>query len=72
MATLRFHSYGGGSGGKPALPGRMRWAGLNEGHEGCLLSQDGTALLQSRLPVFREKANHAQASRHERLEQTLD
>jgi hypothetical protein len=50
----------------------MRWAGLNEGHEGCLLRQDGTALFQRRLPVFGEKANHAQASRHERLEQTPD
>jgi hypothetical protein len=50
----------------------MRWTGLSEGHEGCLPRQDGTALFQSRLPVFGEEANHAQTSRHEKLEQTLD
>jgi hypothetical protein len=50
----------------------MRLTGLSEGHEGSLPRQDGTALFQSRLPVFGEEANHAQASRYERLEQTLD
>jgi hypothetical protein len=50
----------------------MRWAGLNESHEGSLLRQDGTAPFKGQLPVFGEEANHAQPSRNERLEQTLD
>jgi hypothetical protein len=50
----------------------MRWAGLNEGDEGSLPRQEGTAPFEDRLPVFGEEANHAQASRQERLEQPLD
>jgi hypothetical protein len=72
MPTFRFHGYRGGRAGEPASPGRRRWAGLDEGHEGGLLRQEGTTHFKGQLPVFRWEANHAQPSRNERLEQTLD
>jgi hypothetical protein len=72
MPTLRFHGYGGGSGGERAPRSGARWAGLNEGHQDGLSRQDGTAPFKGQLPVFGEEANHAQPSRKERLEQTLD
>jgi hypothetical protein len=72
MPTLRFYGYGGRSGGEPAPPGRIRWAGLNEGQEGGFLRQEGTAPFKGQLPDFGEESNHAKPSRKERLEHTLD
>jgi hypothetical protein len=72
MPTLRFHGYGGGSGSESAPLGKMRWAGLDEGHEGSLLRQEGTAPIKGQLLFFGEESNHAQPSRQERLEQSLD
>ena len=72
MPALCFHGYGGGSGGERARRSGVGSAGLDEGHQGGLSCQDGTAPFKGQLPVFGEEANHAQPSRQERLEQTLD
>jgi hypothetical protein len=72
MPPLRFHGYGRGRGSEPASPARMRWAGLDEGHEGGLLGQESAAPFKGQLPVFGEEANHAQPARQETLEHSLD
>jgi hypothetical protein len=50
----------------------MRWAGLDEGHEGGLLGQESAAPFKGQLPVFGEEANHPQPARQETLEHSLD
>jgi hypothetical protein len=70
LPTLCAHGYGGGSGGEAAPAGSIRRAGFDEGYEGDLFRQEGTALFKGRLAVFGEKANHAQPSRQESLEQS--